>query len=196
MTRPVIAIDRLKSNRASQVVLQLKSLYKDGTTHIVIDPLEFMEHQAALVPRPHLHLIRPTRSCAVKSFPLRQSAPQFLLNPAVLDRFGALAIYLRSEKRWLKNSYPYQADRGIVLCRADHRPVRLDPAQLPPGFVGSVRDRDRELAALHAVRGRSAVALETKHDRSDLHVRNDRVCAGAVYVRLRGTSQRSAVTAP
>jgi hypothetical protein len=62
-------------------VLQLKIPYKDGTTHIVMEPLEFMERLAALVPRPRLHLIRfhgvlaPTRSCAVKSFPLRQSAP-------------------------------------------------------------------------------------------------------------------------
>src|SRR5262245_33702903 len=45
-------------NRAGQVVLQLKSPYKDGTTHIVMEPLEFMERLAALVPRPRLHLIR------------------------------------------------------------------------------------------------------------------------------------------
>src|SRR5215813_13046847 len=79
ITRPAIANERLKRNRAGQVVLQLKSPYKDGTTHIVIEPLEFMERLAALVPRPRLHLIRfhgvlaPTPSCAVKSFPLRHS---------------------------------------------------------------------------------------------------------------------------
>jgi hypothetical protein len=39
-------------------VLQLKSPYKDGTTHIVMEPLEFMERLASLVPRPRLHLIR------------------------------------------------------------------------------------------------------------------------------------------
>ena len=31
--------------------------------------------------------------------------PQLLLNSAALDRLGALVIYLRSEKRWFKNSY-------------------------------------------------------------------------------------------
>ena len=41
-----------------RVVLQLKIPYKDGTTHIVMEPLEFMERLAALVPRPRLHLIR------------------------------------------------------------------------------------------------------------------------------------------
>ena len=38
-------------------MLQLKSAYKDGTTHIVMAPLEFMQRLAALVPRPRLHLI-------------------------------------------------------------------------------------------------------------------------------------------
>jgi hypothetical protein len=38
-------------------VLQLKSSYKDGTTHIVMSPLEFMQRLAALV-RARLHLIR------------------------------------------------------------------------------------------------------------------------------------------
>ena len=40
------------------MVLQLKSAFKDGTTHIVMSPLEFMQRLAALVPRPRLHLIR------------------------------------------------------------------------------------------------------------------------------------------
>ena len=35
-----------------------KSPYHDGTTHIVMSPIEFMQRLAALVPRPRLHLIR------------------------------------------------------------------------------------------------------------------------------------------
>ncbi len=58
LTRPAIANERLKRNRAGQVVLQLKCAYRDGTTHIVLSPLEFMQRLAALVPRPRLHLIR------------------------------------------------------------------------------------------------------------------------------------------
>src|SRR5215467_13195599 len=58
ITRPAIANKRLKRNRAGQAVLQLKSPYKDATTHIVMEPLEFMERLATLVPRPRLHLIR------------------------------------------------------------------------------------------------------------------------------------------
>ncbi len=58
ITRPAIANERLKRNGAGEVVLQLKSAYRDGTTHIVMSPLEFMQRLAALVPRPRLHLIR------------------------------------------------------------------------------------------------------------------------------------------
>ena len=39
-------------------MLKLKTPYRDGTSHIVMSPLEFMQRLAALVPRPRLHLIR------------------------------------------------------------------------------------------------------------------------------------------
>ncbi len=58
ITRPAIANERLKLNSAGEVVLQLKSPYQDGTTHIIMIPLEFMQRLAALVPRPRLNLIQ------------------------------------------------------------------------------------------------------------------------------------------
>ena len=58
ITRPAIANERLALNSAGQVVLTLKTPYRDGTTHIVMSPLEFMQRLAALVPQPRLNLIR------------------------------------------------------------------------------------------------------------------------------------------
>ena len=58
ITRPAIANERLKRDGAGDVVLQLKSAWRDGSTHIKMSPLEFMQRLAALVPRPRLHLIR------------------------------------------------------------------------------------------------------------------------------------------
>jgi hypothetical protein len=58
ITRPAIANERLKEDAAGNVVLQLKSPWRDGTTHLRMTPLEFMQRLAALVPRPRLHLIR------------------------------------------------------------------------------------------------------------------------------------------
>ncbi len=58
ITRPAIANERVRCNAAGQVVLTLKTPWRDGTTHLVMSPLEFMQRLAALVPRPRLHLIR------------------------------------------------------------------------------------------------------------------------------------------
>ena len=37
---------------------QLKTPYRDGTTHIVLEPLDLMARLAALVPPPRMHLTR------------------------------------------------------------------------------------------------------------------------------------------
>ncbi len=58
ITRPALANERVRCNGAGQVVLTLKTPWRDGTTHLVMSPLEFMQRLAALVPRPRLHLIR------------------------------------------------------------------------------------------------------------------------------------------
>ena len=39
-------------------VYRLKNPYRDGTTHFVFEPMEFLTRLAALVPRPRGNLIR------------------------------------------------------------------------------------------------------------------------------------------
>ena len=58
ITCPALGHKRLRRTTAGEVVLQLKTPYRDGTTHLVMSPLEFLQRLAALVPRPRLHLIR------------------------------------------------------------------------------------------------------------------------------------------
>ncbi len=58
ITRPALADERVQLNAAGQVELKLKTPWHDGTTHLVMSPLEFLQRLAALVPRPRLHLIR------------------------------------------------------------------------------------------------------------------------------------------
>ena len=58
ITRLAIANERLSENREGNVVLKLKTPWRNGTTHILLTPMEFMQQLAALVPRPRLHLIR------------------------------------------------------------------------------------------------------------------------------------------
>ena len=58
ITRPAIADERLASNQDGQVILTLKTPFRDGTTPIMMSPLEFMQRLAALVSRARLNLIR------------------------------------------------------------------------------------------------------------------------------------------
>jgi hypothetical protein len=58
ITRPALSDERVRLNAAGEVELKLKTPWRDGTTHLVMSPLEFMQRLAALVPRPRLHLIR------------------------------------------------------------------------------------------------------------------------------------------
>jgi Putative transposase len=54
-----LANDRVKINaNRQQVELKLKTPWRNGTTHRVLSPLEFMQRLAALVPRLRLYLIR------------------------------------------------------------------------------------------------------------------------------------------
>lgn len=58
ITRPVLSDERVQLNAAGQVELKLKTPWRDGTTRLIMSPLELMQRLAALVPRPRLHLIR------------------------------------------------------------------------------------------------------------------------------------------
>jgi hypothetical protein len=58
ITRSALSDERIQVNASGQVQLEVKTPWRDGTTHLVMSPLEFMQLLAALVPRPRLHLTR------------------------------------------------------------------------------------------------------------------------------------------
>jgi len=58
VARPAIACERLSRDGDGLVVYQLKHPFRDGTTHVLFQPLDFLTRLAALVPRPRTHLIR------------------------------------------------------------------------------------------------------------------------------------------
>jgi len=59
VSRPPIAEDRLLLTSWGQVRYQLKTSYRDGTTHIAMEPLDLMARLAALVPPPRMHTWTP-----------------------------------------------------------------------------------------------------------------------------------------
>ena len=58
ITRPALCLDRLSTNAAGQVVYQLKNPFRDGATHVLFSPEDFIARLAARVPRPRINLTR------------------------------------------------------------------------------------------------------------------------------------------
>jgi len=58
VSRPPVASERLALTASGQVRYTLKTPYRDGTTHIVLEPLDLMARLAALVPKPRMHVTR------------------------------------------------------------------------------------------------------------------------------------------
>jgi hypothetical protein len=57
LLRPPLAQDRLRLRVDGRIVVRLKRAWRDGTTHLVFEPLEFLAKLAALTPRPAINLL-------------------------------------------------------------------------------------------------------------------------------------------
>ena len=58
ISRPAVSEKRLSLPPNGNVRYQLKTPYRDGTTHVIFEPLDFIARLAALVPRPRVNLTR------------------------------------------------------------------------------------------------------------------------------------------
>lgn len=58
IARPAVAIPRLSLSSQGKVVYTLKTPYRDGTTQVAFEPIDFIARLAALVPKPRINLTR------------------------------------------------------------------------------------------------------------------------------------------
>ncbi len=58
IARPAVVTERLSLTRQGDIRYALKTPYRDGTTHVIFQPLDFIARLAALVPRPRVNLTR------------------------------------------------------------------------------------------------------------------------------------------
>ena len=58
VSRPPVATARLALTGSGHVRYTLKTPYRDGTTHVIFEPEDFIARLAALVPKPRAHLTR------------------------------------------------------------------------------------------------------------------------------------------
>ena len=57
LLRPPLAQDRVRLRADGRVLIELKTAWRDGTSHLVFDPIEFLEKLAAITPRPAVNLV-------------------------------------------------------------------------------------------------------------------------------------------
>src|SRR5690606_3208410 len=58
VARPPVANERLSLTEGGDVRCALKTAYRDGATHVIFEPEDFIARLAALVPKPRAHQIR------------------------------------------------------------------------------------------------------------------------------------------
>jgi len=58
ISRPAVSSERLTLTASGKVRYALKTPYRDGTTHVLFEPLDFLSRLAALVPSPRVNLTR------------------------------------------------------------------------------------------------------------------------------------------
>ncbi len=81
VARPPVATERLSLTQGGQVRCALKTAYRDGTTHVIFEPEDFIARLAALVPKPRAHLTRyhgvfaPASPDRARVVPRRRAAP-------------------------------------------------------------------------------------------------------------------------
>ena len=121
---PLRTEERVQTNAAGQVVLKLKTAWRDGTTHLVMSPLEFMQRLAALVPRPRLHLIR----FGVRITSLREVSGPPLREHGVLAPNAKLRAQVVPQQP--EPPAPAKPPTDCEAACVHHRPVRLSWAKL------------------------------------------------------------------
>jgi Putative transposase len=57
LVRPPLALDRLTESSSGQLLYQFRRPWRDGSTALLLDPLELLERRAALVPPPRRPLV-------------------------------------------------------------------------------------------------------------------------------------------
>ncbi len=58
IARPALSEKRLSLTSQGNIRYALKTPYRDGTTHVIFEPLDFIARLAALIPKPRVNLTR------------------------------------------------------------------------------------------------------------------------------------------
>jgi hypothetical protein len=93
VARPSVSVHRLSLTAAGQIRYELKTPYRNGTTHMLFEPLDFISKLASLIPAPRVNL---TRFHGV--FAPNSQHRAGIINRQIDHKLGVMAIQMESEK--------------------------------------------------------------------------------------------------
>jgi hypothetical protein len=102
--RPPVAAERLSVLPDGRLLYRLKRRWRDGTTHVIFEPIELIEKLAALVPPPRFNLIRysgvlaPSAGWRAMVIP-EQSADDFNAHPGCSGRAQEHSTVDKTDKK-------------------------------------------------------------------------------------------------
>jgi hypothetical protein len=149
-------MERLERLADGRLLYRFKRPWLDGTTHIVMEPLEMLEKLAALVPAPKVHLVRYSGLLAPAAKWRARIAPESgIKSPALRDTVGAtqasssVADPARvsvetSPGRASLQSAPHRHGRNYTWAELMKRVFEIDVLECPRCL-----GRMRILAAIH-----------------------------------------------
>jgi len=137
ITRPPVAEKRLSLAPDGRIRYELKSAWRDGTTAILLEPMDFMARLAALVPRPRVNLTRyhglfaPAHSLRGQVTPARRGKGGRPKPPPDADDQPA---HPRRSMTWAQRlRRVFNID--IETCEACGGPVKVIAAIEDPGVI-------------------------------------------------------------
>ena len=89
---------RLQITDGEQLTFRLKTPWSDGTTHLLLSPLELIEKLAALVPPRRLNLIRYHGVLAPNASARKQIVPAPLVEATSIEPTAAVSAQARAHR--------------------------------------------------------------------------------------------------
>ena len=147
ISRPAVSEKRLSLTNSGLVRYQLKTPYRDGTTHIFFEPLDFMARIAALVPRPRVNLTRfhgvfaPNNKLRAQVTPAKRGRRRHGSGTESDDKTPAERHVAMTWAQRLKRVF----DIDIQTCQACGGGVRIIAAIEDPAVIKKILDHlDRQ----------------------------------------------------
>jgi hypothetical protein len=105
LLRPPLALERLTESSGGQLLYELPHPRRDGSTHLLLDPLELIEKLSVLIPSPRFHLLRFHGLLAPHAAACAQIIPR---GRGSVDQDGgpALGGHIKSGHTWTLQNRP------------------------------------------------------------------------------------------